>query len=148
MSEEIEVVYEEDPDYSTVYADNVILQIGETCRLIFYQDVVKVTDDHKIDKNTRRKRLKFEVRLPLTTVQRLTNNGSNLVNLHYHTLNLVQGKKDPKVIEAWWKMHGRMRKSLYDTENFVVDAKTNQQLNDDLEELSGRISHSEKDNSK
>jgi hypothetical protein len=135
------ISYEEDPDYATVYADNAILEVGETCRLIFYQYAIKV-DDHRLDKNKRYKRLKFEVRLPLASTERLARNGSALVGLHVRTLHMVAGKSDPTVVGTWWKLNRRMRQILYDSET-ELDARTVQSLTDDYEDLSGRIAHTE-----
>lgn len=61
-----DIEYEQSDDYEVVYADNVILKMGnENSKLIFYQEVTKLNQNNGgIEKNKKYKQLKFEIRIP------------------------------------------------------------------------------------
>ncbi|MGI9010172.1 MAG: hypothetical protein ACR2F1_03170 [Nitrososphaeraceae archaeon] len=74
MSQDNNVEYEQLPDYTVIYADNVMLQLGrDNPKLIFYQQPTKVNEGGTdIEKNKQIKILKFEIRLSNRALQRLS----------------------------------------------------------------------------
>jgi hypothetical protein len=117
-----EVEYEQPPDYTVTYADNVILQLGENNpKLIFYQEITKVNDSNNdIEKNKRCKRLKFEVRIPRSTLEKLSTIAFALLYAEKTTLKSTEGKDDAKVTRAWYEVNNVIRSTVYDTENYGI----------------------------
>jgi|CXWL01.1.fsa_nt_gi hypothetical protein len=65
--------FEIDVDYQSTFADGVTLSVEEndTVKLIFYENTYKFEPNLGYDKDIKISRLKFEVRLSLTTLNKL-----------------------------------------------------------------------------
>lgn len=66
--------FEIDVDYQSTFADGVTLSIegNDTVKLIFYENTYKFDPNLGYDKDTKISRLKFEVRLSMVTLNKLS----------------------------------------------------------------------------
>jgi hypothetical protein len=148
---ESDIQYEKDDDYAVVYADNVIIRMGnENSRLIFYQEVTKLNENKKgFEKNKRCKRLKFELIIPTSAIRNMSDKASYLLKLREDALMVGWNKnKNPEVLDAWGKVNKRIEYTYYDTSNPSINDKEMQDLIDSAEDLIGRRTQADKDDLK
>jgi hypothetical protein len=123
MHNEQEKELQKSLDYITMYADGIILQLGEdVSRLIFYQDDLELTDENTaIDNKKKVKQLNFEVRIPNSVAQRFVNNANQMYSLKNETLRICQEDRESSsgVINRTWQDYlNKVTSVLYDTDDF------------------------------
>lgn len=154
MSDDIQRVFVKPPDFASVYADGVMLQIGEELsRLVFYQRGIEPSEDgSQMDKEREYVSLRFEVRLPRTALSDLADNIVELLKLKEKAWKMTKGRnKDDKVVESWWLLDGKIGRFLYNTDEDEIDGKAVEDLNAQYDDLIGRakgrpqVEHDESD---
>jgi hypothetical protein len=123
MHNEQEKELQKSLDYITMYADGIILQLGEdVSRLIFYQDDLELTDENTaIDNKKKVKQLNFEVRIPNSVAQRFVNNANQMYTLKNEPLRICQEDRESSsgVINRTWQDYlNKVTSVLYDTDDF------------------------------
>jgi len=133
--------YKKSEDYATIYADNVILQLGRrNCKLIFYQYATELNDDNSnIEKNKKCKKLKHEIRLPNDALERLFNDALTLIKMNNMAVNLVSPEKEFNTRRSWWELDNTLESIYYDTENPILEKEELGKLKDALDNFSSRI---------
>jgi hypothetical protein len=139
-----DVKFEQLPDYVASYADNLLLQFGETnARLIFYQDMVEVNqEDDDIVRNQKRKRLKFEIKIPHRALKQLARISLDVMNANDSMLEATTGKNDDATTSAWWQYNKLLESTYYDTENYWLSNKDYEKLFEASKSLGLELEHS------
>lgn len=141
MSDDVDNLYVKPPDFASVYADGVILQVGDDLsRLMFYQREVDPTEDGMgIEKEKERVVLKFEVRIPRYTLELLAENASELLKLKEEAFNMEQRhKKDEKVLASWYDLDTKIQRFIYNTDEDEIDSKEVEALEAQYNDLRAR----------
>ena len=69
--------------------------------MIFYQDTIKLNEDNnEIDRTKKYKKLKFEVRLPQSTLEKLAIMSLGIIQTGKNALNAIKGKNDESTTRA------------------------------------------------
>jgi len=133
--------YKKEEDYATIYADNVILQLGRrNCKLIFYQYATELNDDKSdIEKNKKCKKLKHEIRLPSDVLGRLSTVALQLTNLSNMAVSLASPQKEFNTRRAWWELDNELESTYYDTEKPTLEKENWDKINEALENFKTRI---------
>lgn len=138
-----EVSYEQPPDYAVIYADNIILQLGDNNpKLIFYQEVTKLNDDGTdINKGKKCKRLKFEVRLPPHALENLSKMYLGMTQARNYALDSTKGNNDKNVTRSWWEVENTLRTTIYDTEDITISSEDFLKLSEASSNLGQRLAN-------
>lgn len=114
--------FEIDADYQSVFADGLILKVedNDTVKLIFYENTYKFNPEFGYDKDQKVSRLKFEVRMSLTTLSKLsmiafdaTYSGMIVDSVKIRTMN----KLSPNTIKTIDNLSNETFKTVFDTDN-------------------------------
>jgi len=138
-----EISYEQPPDYAVIYADNIILQLGDNNpKLIFYQEITRLNDEGtEINKGKKCKRLKFEVRLPSLALENLSKMYLGLTQARSYALDSTKGNNDKNVTRSWWEVENTLRTTIYDTENITISPEDIVKLSEASSNLGQRLAN-------
>lgn len=116
--------FEIDVDYQSIFADGLTVSVEENdiVKLIFYENTYKLDPNSGYDKDTKISRLKFEVKLSLTTLMRLSPIIFSAIqpSMVVDTVKIKgMHKLNPKTIKEIDKLGDVVLKKIFDTDDPV-----------------------------
>lgn len=136
-----ENVYYKEDDYSTVYADGIVLRVEkDVCRLILYQESLEPTDQGKvIIDSTPVKRLTSEIRIPRKTFENLCSVGLEVWDILDRADKPTDEITDASVADAYWKLEKQIISRLIFDTNLGADGLAIRKARESIDDLIDRI---------
>lgn len=136
--------YEIDADYQSVFADGIMLSVeaNDSVKMIFFENTYKFDPHRGYDKENKVSRLKFEVRMTMDTLNKLSTQLFNTA-LPSHLADLVKIKGmhqvSGNVIKEIDKLSDDISETVFDTDNPII----NERIDDAYNAILGRMAKEE-----
>jgi hypothetical protein len=137
--------FEQSLDYDSVYADNAIIEIGyDNAKIIFYENLIRIDEQGKIDKKNKHKLLRLEIKLPHETLKRLSIWSLGILQAKQNALRMKKDKNDPSTERAYSEYNYLLGSTIYDTAKLTLSQVDLDKLTEALTNLAARINTAKK----